>query len=97
MLEADQLGPASRQASWYLRQLLRGAVSSVCRSPQWQDALVERADPARFVREQVVVIDEDLGLSPVCPSVPGPPGRAAEVRARARCAVLAWLCSIRSQ
>jgi DNA invertase Pin-like site-specific DNA recombinase len=52
-----------RQAFVYLRQSSQTQVERNVESTQRQYALVERAIELGFAREQVVVIDEDLGVS----------------------------------
>jgi DNA invertase Pin-like site-specific DNA recombinase len=52
-----------RQAFVYLRQSSQAQLERNIESTQRQYALVERAIELGFTREQVVVIDEDLGIS----------------------------------
>ena len=52
-----------RQAFVYLRQSSQAQLERNVESTQRQYALVERAIELGFAREQVVVIDEDLGIS----------------------------------
>ena len=52
-----------RQAFVYLRQSSQTQVERNVESTARQYALVERAIELGFTREQVVVIDEDLGIS----------------------------------
>jgi hypothetical protein len=52
-----------RQAFVYLRQSSQTQVERNVESTARQYALVERAIELGFAREQVVVIDEDLGIS----------------------------------
>jgi DNA invertase Pin-like site-specific DNA recombinase len=52
-----------RQAFVYLRQSSQAQLERNVESTQRQYALVERAIELGFTREQVVVIDEDLGIS----------------------------------
>ena len=59
-LTASHLG---RQAFIYPRQSSQGQVLNNVESTARQYALVERAIELGFAREQVVVIDEDLGIS----------------------------------
>jgi len=52
-----------RAAFVYIRQSTQGQVERNTESTERQYALVERAIELGFAREQVVVIDEDLGIS----------------------------------
>jgi len=52
-----------RQAFVYVRQSSQAQLERNVESTQRQYALVERAIELGFAREQVVVIDEDLGIS----------------------------------
>lgn len=52
-----------RQAFVYLRQSSQAQLERNVESTARQYALVERAVELGFAREQVVVIDEDLGIS----------------------------------
>ena len=54
-----------RQAFVYLRQSSQAQLERNVESTARQYALVERAIELGFAREQVVVIDEDLGISRV--------------------------------
>ena len=59
-LSCSHLG---RQAFVYLRQSSQAQLERNVESTQRQYALVERAIELGFTREQIVVIDEDLGIS----------------------------------
>jgi DNA invertase Pin-like site-specific DNA recombinase len=52
-----------RQAFVYLRQSSQAQLERNVESTARQYALVERAVELGFAREQVVVVDEDLGVS----------------------------------
>jgi DNA invertase Pin-like site-specific DNA recombinase len=63
--EAEKLNASHlrRAAFVYVRQSTQGQVERNTESTERQYALVERAIELGFAREQVVVIDEDLGVS----------------------------------
>ena len=83
-----------RQAFVYLRQSSQTQVERNVESTARQYALVERAIELGFTREQVIVIDEDLGISGS-----GLSDRSgfARLAARSRSVTPGWCSALRSR